>query len=493
MNVTRTRPPMTLTLDLEWQQFLNNPDSSTSSANARSRTNVNPTVELRENDTDYVHKEKRNGNGKNKDKSNVNDKSNDKDKINGKSKGKSNDDDDNDDDDDDNESDVHEYDDDASIPEVDTLALTEETQPKCTPIYVSTKTKISYLTCPIDIQDVFWKIPVLKYAVPMEGTIKKQMKFSTTDPTELAEIRAKLKHEVACVNEFVIEHIENPEGRVKFRDQRKISIGLCKKDIVSYRIKQKRAFFNCFVVILRIVDEDDEHRNFKEMHVKVFNTGKLEIPGLKTDAMLHNVQSLLVKILSPIVGTQLDFQRDQSETVLINSNFKCGYYINRDAMYNLLKYKYRINCNYDACSYPGIQCKFFYVQGASDQSGQQPAHNSIYDAITMTNKHKKARNDTKAHYEVSFMIFRTGSVLIVGKCNEDVLHEIYDFIRTMMETEYMTVGKCLVSTDASLEKKRSPKIRRKVLMFNEGLSVASSAVSDFTPIATLDPIAPLPT
>ena len=38
------------------------------------------------------------------------------------------------------------------------------------------------------------------------------------------------------------------------------------------------------MVILRIVDEDDEQRNFKEMHVKVFNTGKLEIPGVKTDA-----------------------------------------------------------------------------------------------------------------------------------------------------------------------------------------------------------------
>jgi hypothetical protein len=437
-------------LDLEWQQFLNNPDSSTS------RAKVKPKVELRENDLGNAHHADHDDNDN--DDNNNNDNDND------------NDDNDNDNDSDDNIG--FDHDDAASVPESDILALTEETQPKCTPIYVSTKTKISYLTSPIDIHSVFWRIPVLKYAVPMEGTIKKQMKFSTSDPAELAEIRAKLKHEAACVNEFVIEHIENPEGRIKFKDQRKISIGLCKKDIVSYRIKQKRAFFNCFVVILRIVDEDDEHRNFKEMHVKVFNTGKLEIPGLKTDAMLHKVQTLLVNLLRPIVGTHLDFQRDQSETVLINSNFKCGYYINRDAMYNLLKYKYRINCNYDACSYPGIQCKFFYVQGASDQTGQQPVQNPTDDAITMTNKHKKARNDTKAHYEVSFMIFRTGSVLIVGKCNEDVLHEIYDFIRTMLETEYMTVGKCLVSTDASLEKKRSPKIRRKVLMFNEGATSA---------------------
>ena len=327
---------------------------------------------------------------------------------------------------------------------------------------------------PIVIHDVFWNIPILKYAIPKEGIIKKQMKFSTTDPAELDTIQSRLKEEVACVSEFVIEHIENPEGRIKFKDQRKISIGLCKKDIVSYRIKQKRAFFNCFVVILRVVDEDDEHRNFKEMHVKVFNTGKLEIPGVKTDAMLHKVQTLLVQILRPIVSNDLDFQREQCETVLINSNFKCGYYIHRDALYQLLKYKYRINCNYDACSYPGIQCKFFYVQGMrlGEQTGQQPMH-SADDAVTMTNKHKKARNDTKTHYEISFMIFRTGSVLIVGKCNEDVLHEIYEFIRTMLETEYMTIGKCLVSTNTLLEKKRVPKVRRKVLFFNEGVSAAT--------------------
>jgi TATA-box binding protein (TBP) (component of TFIID and TFIIIB) len=322
------------------------------------------------------------------------------------------------------------------------------------------------LSKPVDIHDVFWKIPVLKYAVPQEGAIKKQMKFSTMNPEELAAIQERMKHEVACVSEYVIEHIENPDGRIKFKDQRKISIGLCRKDIVSYRIKQKRAFFNCFVIILRIMDEDeeeaDEQRGFKEMHVKVFNTGKLEIPGIKTDRMMMRVQTLLVQILRPIVGDDLDFQRNQCETVLINSNFKCGYYINRDALYKLLKYKYRINCNYDACSYPGIQCKFFYVKGSGEQSGQQPMQ---CVAGEETNRYKKTSNDTKAHYEISFMIFRTGSVLIVGKCNEDVLREIYEFIRTMLETEYMVVGKCLVPPECSAEKKRVPKVRRKVLLF----------------------------
>ena len=425
-------------LDMKWQQFLSEMTEDASSSSSSSSPSSSSLANYNSQGQDHPHKKD----------------------THKKDPHKKDPDEDND------TTDIEEYDE-AVEPDpehIDALKLTEETRPKCTPLYVSTKTKISYLSKPIDIHDVFWKIPVLKYAAPKEGAIKKQMKFSTTDPAELAVIHDRLKHEVACVNEYVIEHIENPDGRIKFKDQRKISVGLCKKDIVSYRIKQKRAFFNCFVIILRIVDEEDEQRNFKEMHVKVFNTGKLEIPGIKTDSMMARVQTLLVQTLRPIVGGEdLDFQRGNSETVLINSNFKCGYYINRDALYRLLKYKYRINCNYDACSYPGIQCKFFYVKGSDEQSGQQPAH---FAAGEETNRHKKACNDTKAHYEISFMIFRTGSVLIVGKCNEDVLHEIYEFIRTMLETEYMTIGKCLVPLECTLEKKRVPKVRRKVLVFN---------------------------
>ena len=29
-------------------------------------------------------------------------------------------------------------------------------------------------------------------------------------------------------------------------------------------------------------------------------------------------------------------------------------------LHHILKYKYRINSNYDPCSYPGIQCEFHY-------------------------------------------------------------------------------------------------------------------------------------
>jgi TATA-box binding protein (TBP) (component of TFIID and TFIIIB) len=325
------------------------------------------------------------------------------------------------------------------VNEIDTVNG-EEQQPVCSNIYISTKTKISYLNEPIDIKKVFWSIPISSYSTPNECIIKKQIKVSTTDPKELQEIRELLKHE-KYYQEQEIEHIDNPEGRIKFKVQLKINVGLCKKDILNYRCKLKRAFFNCFVLIMRIRDHTGE--GFKEMHIKVFNTGKLEIPGIQTDESLDQVLKLLITTLKPIVGPHINFIPDKCETVLINSNFNCGYFINRDRLYNILKYKYRINSNYDACSYPGIQSKFYYMPGQENQTGQHPPANEVDKA-----------------YEISFMIFRTGSVLIVGRCDENVLRSIYAFLKKLLEVEYPEIGNQL---NIIQPKKQNVKLRRKVI------------------------------
>jgi hypothetical protein len=310
---------------------------------------------------------------------------------------------------------------------------------KITPIYISTKTKIAYLNQPVNIYDIFWKIPVQHYYQRCEGVIKKQIKFQTTDPAYIASIKEKLEQQPRCYDEYIIEHIDNPTGRIPYKDQRKVSIGLCKKDLQGGNLKKKRAFFNCFVLILRIdggiapledrAPEDDIL--YKEMHVKVFNTGKLEIPGIQEDSTLVRVLQLLVTVLRPYLGDGLDYMKNRCETALINSNFNCGFYIDRDKLFHLLKYKYRMNCNYDSCSYPGIQSKFYYIpdKRQDEQNGQQPVSMEM------------------PYYEVSFMIFRTGSILIVGKCNEEILHTIYRFICSILETEYAGIQMGYIATE----------------------------------------------
>jgi len=282
--------------------------------------------------------------------------------------------------------------------------LSDKNIPKATDIYISTKTKIAYLNTSIDLNELFWNIPIIPYHKQQEGIVKKQMKFNFTDEESVNNMSKRLEN-LSNVDEQIINRIINPNGRIKFRDIRKISIGLCQKDITSYRSKKRSAFYNCFVLLLRIFQNDQ----FKEIHVKVFNTGKLEIPGIRDDNTLITTLELLVNTLRTYSNNStINYDLNKSETVLINSNFNCGFYLNRDKLLDILKYKYKIDCVFDACQYPGIQCKYDYIS-----------------------------NDIK--YRLSFMIFRTGSILIVGKCDEDVLYKVYYCIKQILDDEYQNI------------------------------------------------------
>jgi hypothetical protein len=390
----------------------------------------------------------------------------------------------------------------AGCEDVDLSAGASSFQGSCGPIYISTTTKIAHLNREIDIKQVFWNIPVIRYVDPVEGVIKKQIKFSTTNKDEYEEIMERIRAEKCCDNQE-IEHIDNPEGRIKFKDQRKISVGISKKDIMCYRSKKKRAFFNCFVIIIRIHVQAPASTStptstptstqssvepmafshlpeFKEMHVKIFNTGKLEIPGIQNIQSLNYVLEMVTRILRPAVSMDLAYVQEHCETVLINSNFNCGFYIDRDKLHELLKYKYRINSNYDSCSYPGIQSKFYYVYGSSVQNGQQPHYN-------------KSDCNKPDFCEISFMIFRTGSVLIVGKCSEEVLFVIYHFLKKLLEDEYEHIvnrdhestpngngnGNGNGFSSSPFQKKQPAKIQRRIITCSE---VQSATATNTNPI-----------
>lgn len=336
--------------------------------------------------------------------------------------------------------------------EITSADLNLET-PKSGEIYISTKSKIAYLDKEIDLKEIFWKIPIIQYSTPQNGVIKKQMKFNSSSPEEIAHIQECLQNEL-YVDQQIMTSINNPNGRIKFKDIRKISIGISKKDIMSYRCKRKSAFYNCFVMILRIKIKDA----FKEFHIKVFNTGKLEIPGIQNDDIFHEVLKNIKLTLQPFISEPLDYNQ-KSDTVLINSNFNCGFFINREALYDILKYKYNIQCIYDPCSYPGIQCKFYYNPELEKQTGSQISEDK--EKENGKGKEKKKR-DKNGIVEVSFMIFRTGSILIVGMCEEFVLYYIYEFLKVLLTNEFQQINQKVTQSPESLViKDKKKKIRRK--------------------------------
>jgi TATA-box binding protein (TBP) (component of TFIID and TFIIIB) len=244
---------------------------------------------------------------------------------------------------------------------------------------------------------------MIDYDEHKEGIIKKQIKFNFVTKEEVANFNEFVKREPRLVDGkgiYTLNQIDNPNGRVKFKDIKKIDIGYCKNDLLKSKKSSKSAFYNCYVLIYRAIIAN----KFKEIHIKLFNTGKIEIPGIQNDEMVEIAICKLKQLLQPHYKEEIQELKDKRETILINSNFSCNYYINREKLFKILKTQYNVKCSYDPCSYPGIQCKYIL-----------------------------------SHGEISFMIFRTGSVLIVGKCENEELYIIYEFIKNIFYNEYNNI------------------------------------------------------
>ena len=289
--------------------------------------------------------------------------------------------------------------------------------PKCSDLKISTKTKIIYLNSTFDLYNLFWKIKTIDYDEEKEGVIKKQMKFNFLNSKEVEHFEQQILNE-NNVKVKILNQINNPNGRVQFKDVRKVDIGFCKNDIINPKKESKSAFYNCFVMFFR----KKVGEKFQEFHVKLFNSGKVEVPGIQSESMLNNVVSILLQYLQPHFTFKIKEEVEKRQLILVNSNFNCNYYLNREKLVKILKQKYKIKCNMDSCSYPGIQCKY------------------------------KLQTDV----EISFMIFRTGSVLIVGKCNDDELNEIYEFLKDVFAQEYHKINE----KESDLEKEEKLKQKK---------------------------------
>ena len=379
----------------------------------------------------------------------------------------------------------------GSGPIVAKQTLPSEVNPKgiCEELYISTQTKIFFLNqSNLDVQKIFWNTKVIPYSTATNGVIKKQIRFISKTREEFQQYETKRNQEL-YYTEKIMKQIDNPNARkIKFKDVRKLTVGVSKKDIMNCHGKNKNAFINCFAVILRVQNE----AIFHEIHVKVFNTGRMAIPGIVNENLLDSTKSLLLSILQPNFDTPIKliseeespevfrlvkgkknketnkkekshFEKVKAKSnVLINSNFNCGYYIQQEKLRALLRDKYKLNPTYDPSMYPGVKCKFYYNNELPEDPSVQLGHLDEKDVdVTMTELDELT---LEKYTKISFMIFRTGNCLIVGNCTKQILSFVYEYVKNILTSEYETIK---ANQDIPVSKIKKHKPRKKVVQFTQ--------------------------
>jgi len=357
-----------------------------------------------------------------------------------------------------NRDDENEYDEDYDDDEVIIPDM-----PQCRDLYISTKTKKPFLNIDdkINILTLFWKIPVIEYWTPIEGIVKKQMKIVCKTEAETAELEKRRTTEYYFKDKKIVKQTENTNRKTKYKDERKISVGLNTKDVMNCRGKESGgAMYNCIALTIRFKNANN---TFIEIHVKIFNTGKLEIPGILDATLYERIKVFILQVLSHhFLPHVLDFRAPTSENVIINSNFYVGFNINRDVLHGILRSeKYKIDTIYDSCTYPAVKSKFYFCNSLGFDPVLQRGIIQQEDRALKTKDIMVSDKYTK----VSFMVFRTGSCLIVGNCTEEVLMFVYEFVKKVLTDEYEKIyvdgGE---ETPESKKAQKKTKLRKRKMM-----------------------------
>ena len=61
------------------------------------------------------------------------------------------------------------------------------------------------------------------------------------------------------------------------------------------------------------------------------------------------------------------------------------------------------------------------------------------------------------------MIFRTGSILIVGKCDEEILNYVYNYIKSILLDEYHNISTGNIDINELTKTPKTTKFKKKFI------------------------------
>lgn len=370
------------------------------------------------------------------------------------------------------------------------VATPDEVRSMIGKLSISTMSKIFHLNVSkLNVDQLFWKLPVIPYSQPSPGVIKKQIGVKMKSPQEVVEYTANL----AALARLGLPYEEKITGQMsnsntnarrnQFKDNRVLTVGLTNKSIVNCNTKKKRAFINCFAVNQRVVNPSTGR--FCEFHLKLFKTANITIPGItddNPDGLIDAVKVEIINLLSPYVvpedgsplrflpdddlpmkknivknkkgtivanrtqtgeedmvninvrkGCHTEYTRSRTD-ILINSNFDCGFLINQAKFARILTEKYGLEATYNKVNYPGIKCRYYLdttkpIDRANQTGVIDPAD---YDMEPQAWNNK--------YTQVTFIPFRTGRALLLGAFSKSVLMFMYnEVIVPILVEEYPNI------------------------------------------------------
>lgn len=218
------------------------------------------------------------------------------------------------------------------------------------------------------------------------------------------------------------------EGVLKMEHEKSV-IGYASRDAFSKRGVSDKTFFNQSTIVVRKAT-NPEQTQFKEVNVKLFGNGGIQMTGIPAEEFAKETLVWLLNILSTVkasvFATKPELQKFKVQ--LINSDYQVAHAINRTALHTILSRQYGLFSTFESTIYQGVNTKYYYNDQHPDKS--RPG-------ICLCSKRCRGQGTGSGPGEckrITMSVFQTGKIIITGGRYLFQLEEAYHFLNKVLQT-----------------------------------------------------------
>ena len=220
-------------------------------------------------------------------------------------------------------------------------------------------------------------------------------------------------------------------GILKFENKNMV-LGASHKDIFTNRKITSKSFFNQSTIVLRRKINDKGQEGWKEVNVKLFANGGIQMTGVTSEVFAReSIEWLLEKFKSLPESPFDEVPAIKKFSVqLINTDYSLDKFINQDALHKILLNDYNLFSMLEKTIYQGVNTKFFYN-----------TNDITKGTCTCTNFCKgQGSGDGEGECKrITMSIFRTGKIIITGARKIEQIEASYNFLNGVFDKHHTSV------------------------------------------------------
>ena len=165
----------------------------------------------------------------------------------------------------------------------------------------------------------------------------------------------------------------------------------------------------------------------KIVNVKIFNNGKIQMTGVKSEKQGINTLNRVIDKIKNIEKEKLDYiltnqdlNPQNGKIAMINTDFDCGFKIKREILQRLIIDKGYYS-SFEPTIYPGVNIKYYYNTGKQNTG--------VCNCEGMCDG--KGKNGFCK--KITVAVFNSGKIIITGGQSYKQLNTAFDFIGNILQ------------------------------------------------------------